>query len=443
MAVPTTAEVNGSLVAPVGPYRDQGSDGANTEAVQEVFDLPEKLQMLFQPARFKVAEGGRGGAKSWGFARALLILGACSALRILCARELQVSITDSVHKLLADQITMSPNMREIYDVQKKTILGATGTEFIFSGIQNNVNKIKSMEGIDICWVEEAATVSKDSWEKLIPTIRKPGSEIWVSFNPDQETDPTSLMFCRGPEYYPPGTVHVTINHEDNPWFPEELRIQMEYAYRTDPEAAEHIWGGKFRRNSHAQVLKDKYSIQPFIAEPDWDGPYYGADFGYSSDPSTLIKCYIHDNRLYIAAEAYGHGVEIDGLPKFYDQVAGAKKRTIRADSALPGTISYCQRHGYGNMIGAIKGPGSVEDGVKFLRSFVEIIIHPSCKHTAEEARLWQWKVDRLTKEPTTDLLDKHNHCWDAIRYALEPMIKASKIGLLNYLKNLATETEDE
>lgn len=397
--------------------------------------LPRKLQVLFRKARYKVAHGGRGGAKSWGFAKALLVLGAESRLRILCARELQVSITESVHKLLSDQIADDPWLSMVYDVQKTSIVNSiTGTEFIFAGIRNNVTKIKSMEGIDICWVEEAEKVSDYSWQVLIPTIRKPGSEIWVSFNPDEETDPTSRRFLKNA---PPNSIVVKMGWEDNPWFPEELRAEKDYLYSIDPEAAEHVWGGGYRKNSAAQVLRGKYKVEAFIPEPEWDGPYFGSDFGFSVDPTTLVKLYVHENTLYISEEAYAVGCEIDKTPDLYDTVAGARKRPIRADSARPETISYLNRHGYGNVIGAKKGAGSVEDGVAFILSFKCVVIHSRCTHAQEEARLWSYKVDRLTKEPTTDLDDKHNHIWDAVRYALEPLLMQSKMGMLDYMKQLA------
>jgi phage terminase large subunit len=406
--------------------------------------LPRKLQPLFRKARYKIARGGRGGAKSWGFANALLVMGASTRLRVLCARELQVSITESVHKLLADRIAADPWLALVYDVQKTSITNhITGTEFIFAGIRNNVTKIKSMEGIDICWVEEAEKVSDYSWQVLIPTIRKPGSAIWVSFNPDEESDPTSRRFITN---VPPNSVVINIGWQDNPWFPDELRAEKDYLYAVDPEAAEHVWGGGYRKNSAAQIFRGKYKVESFVPEPDWDGPYYGADFGFSVDPSTLVKLFIHKNRLYISEEAYGVGIETDELPTFYEGgtingktfqgVTGSKKRPIRADSARPETISYLQRHGYGNVRGAVKWQGSVEDGIQFLRSFECIVIHTRCKHAQEEARLYAYKVDRLTKEPTTDVDDKHNHIWDAVRYALEPLLKQSKTGMLTYMKEL-------
>ena len=212
-------------------------------------DFPEKFQALFKPMRYKVFHGGRGGAKSWAVARALLLMGAERPLRILCAREIQDSIRDSVHKLLSDQIE-AMGLSSVYEIQNAGIYGLNGTEFAFAGLKNNINKIKSHEGVDIVWVEEAATVSRRSWETLIPTIRKQGSEIWVTFNPELETDDTYVRFVKNP---PPNAVVVKVDYLDNPWLPETLRTEMEHSRATDPDAYNHIWLGYTRKTLDGAV----------------------------------------------------------------------------------------------------------------------------------------------------------------------------------------------
>lgn len=203
-------------------------------------EFPAKLQFLFKPKRYKIAYGGRGGTKSWGFARALLILGAQSQLRILCARETQKSIADSVYKLLCDQIE-ALQLQYFYNITKTNIVGANGTEFTFAGIrQSSVGDIKSYEGCDVCWVEEAQIVSKRSWDILIPTIRKESSEIWVSFNPDLETDDTYRRFVVSP---PANADVVKVNWRDNPWFPNVLRQEMLDLKSKSEEDYEHIYEG--------------------------------------------------------------------------------------------------------------------------------------------------------------------------------------------------------
>lgn len=212
-------------------------------------DFPEKLEFLFHPARFKVAYGGRDGSKSWGFARALLIKGAERKLFIVCGRELMNSIKESVHRVLSNQIE-NLGLDAKYHVGKATIVGTNGTEFVFVGLKNNPDAIKSLEGADILWVEEAASVSKASWALVTPTVRKAGSEIWVSFNPKLETDETYQRFVVNP---PPDAVVVKILFSDNPWASEVLRAEREALAQSDPDAYAHIWLGHPKRQIEGSI----------------------------------------------------------------------------------------------------------------------------------------------------------------------------------------------
>jgi phage terminase large subunit len=222
--------------------------------MSDVFgDFPGKLRPLFKPSRYKILYGGRGGAKSWGIARALLLQGVDRPLRILCARETQKSISDSVHYLLKGQIE-ALGLSGFYNVLKSEITGINETTFIFAGIRQNVSNIKSYESVDICWVEEAQNVSKASWEVLVPTIRKPGSEIWVSFNPELETDDTYKRFVISP---PPNATVVRIGWRDNPWFPEVLRQEMEHLKERDPDAYEHVWEGTCKQVVEGAVYRSE------------------------------------------------------------------------------------------------------------------------------------------------------------------------------------------
>lgn len=206
-------------------------------------EFPEKLRFLFKPKRYKVAHGGRGSAKSWSFARALLIQGAERKLRILCTREVQKSIKDSVHKLLSDQIE-ALGLGDFYEILDTEIRGANGTEFTFAGLaQHTVESVKSYEGVDICWIEEAQNVSKFSWEILLPTIRKEGSEIWISFNPMLDTDETWVRFVENPH---PDSVVVQVNYSDNPWFSDVLEQERLHCFATNPTDYPNIWEGKCR-----------------------------------------------------------------------------------------------------------------------------------------------------------------------------------------------------
>lgn len=416
------------------PYADP-----DAIAPAERVEIAPKLLRLFErPSRYKVARGGRGSAKSWGFARAVLgrAIERDHPRRILCARELQNSIEDSVHALLKDQIH-ALGWGAMFNVLEREITARNGSEILFCGIKHNANRIRSLEGVDICWVEEAAKVSRESWNILVPTIRKPGSEIWVSYNPDLEDDPTHAMF-RDESCAPPGSRIVDMNWQDNPWFPAELEREKDYLYRVDPEGAAHVWGGECRRNTQAAVLRGKWRIES-LDTIGADGPYFGGDFGFSVDPSTLIRFWIVGRVLYIEHEAYGVGVELGDMHEFYERVPGSHTRRIRADSARPETISFLSRDfgtrkGF-DIVAAEKWKGSVEDGIAFLRGFEAIVIHPRCTHAAQEARLWSYKVDRLTGDVTTDLAEGHEHVWDAVRYGLEPMIRrGGATSFIDYLR---------
>nr|QRW43087.1 MAG: terminase large subunit [Caudoviricetes sp.] len=383
---------------------------------------PKAFGFLYTPTlggvRYRVAFGGRGSAKSWQFARALLVHGLSQPLRILCAREYQASIRDSVHRVLADQVTRL-GLDNFYTVQESAILGANGTEFLFKGLRRDIAQIKSTEGIDICWVEEAEAVSDTSWRTLIPTIRKDNSEIWVTFNPAMESDSTYQRFIvKSPER----SIVRKVSYLDNPWFPEVLKQEADALLKADPEAHAHVWGGKPWARSDAQVLAGKWRVMDFTPDKSWQGPYFGADWGFSHDPTVLIKCYTHDNRLYLDNEAGGIQLDTDALTRAFDSVPDSRAFVIRADSARPETIAEMKKRGF-RCEGAPKWSGSVQDGIQHLRSYTDIVIHPRCKRAIEEARLWRYKTDPRTDEVLPHLVAGNDHVWDAVRYALAPLIK--------------------
>lgn len=397
---------------------------------EAIVRIPECFAPLFTPARYKCFWGGRGSGKSWADARALLIQGRKKKLRVLCVREIQTSITDSVHKLLTEQID-ELGLGYFYRVTKSSIIGLNGTEFIFKGLRTNTSEIKSTEGVDICWVEEAQAVSEESWQVLIPTIRKPGSEIWVTFNPLEESDPTYKRFVVSP---PPGAIVEKVSWRDNPWFPDVLRAEKDYMLRVDPEGYNHVWEGEVRTLSDAVIFKGKYEVRPFET-PAHARFFYGADWGFAKDPTVLLRCFIEDRTLYVDYETYGIGVDIDDLARaegspgrsMFDEVPDSRRWTIYADSARPETISYVRQRGF-NIRAADKWPGSVEDGIAYLRSFEKIVIHERCKHMAQEARLYSYVVDKKTEEILPRAEDAHNHCWDALRYALCKYITRRRAG---------------
>jgi len=389
-------------------------------------DILEIFQFLFKPCRYKALYGGRGGGKSHAIAEALLILGAQNRHRILCTREFQTSIKDSVHKLLTDKIE-ALGLSGFYRVTQNQILGKNGTEFIFTGLRLNSENVKSTEGVTIAWVEEGQSVSEASWNVLIPTVRKEGSEIWTSWNPDQKSDPVYRRFIDHP---PPDSKVVEVGWADNPWLSDEMIAEKDYLYSVDSDAAAHVWGGKTRQRSKAQVLHGKWVVESFEPKKDWSGPHQGADWGFSTDPTTLVRMWVSgvegslERDLYIEHEAYGVGVDNDDLPQLFDSVPDARKYITRADNARPETISHMKKHGYPNMKPCKKWSGSVEDGIQHLRGYKRIIIHPRCRHAIDEARLYSYKTDRLSGDVLPVIIDKHNHIWDAARYGLGPLVKS-------------------
>lgn len=383
---------------------------------------PAAFGYLFDPPlgalRYRGAYGGRGSAKSWQFARALLVHGVAQPLRILCAREYQASIRDSVHRVLADQIELL-GLGNLYTIQESAILGSNGTEFLFKGLRRDIAQIKSTEGIDVAWVEEAEAVSDHSWRVLIPTIRKPGSEIWVSFNPALESDATYQRFVVTP---PERSAIRFVSYRDNPYFPAVLREEADALLRADPEAFAHVWGGKPWARSDAQVLAGKWRVAEFTPGDGWQGPYFGADWGFAHDPTTLVRLWTHDGRLYLEHEAGGVQLDTDATVRAFDEVPDSRRYAIRADSARPETIAEMKKRGF-RTEAAPKWSGSVQDGIQHLRSYTDIVIHPRCKRAIEEARLWRYKTDPRTEEVLPHLVAGNDHIWDAVRYALAPLIK--------------------
>ena len=353
--------------------------------------------------RYKVYYGGRGSGKSWACARVLLARGFERPIRILCAREIQKSISDSVHKLLSEQLE-EMRLGGFYDITRDAIRGQNGTEFIFKGLRANPQEIKSMEGIDICWVEEAQAVSAESWDVLIPTIRKPGSEIWVTFNPLDEQDPTYQRFIVNPSA---DALVRKVNFDENPYFPDVLRKEMEWLKRRDYESYLHIWEGEVRKISNALVFGGRFRVEPFDT-PNNARFYHGADWGFANDPTTLVRSFVDNGTLYIDAEAWGVGVEIDQTPQLFDSIDTARRWPIKADCARPETISYMRRQGF-NVTAAKKWQGSIEDGIEHIKTY-DIVVHPRCRHIIDEFNRYSYKVDKQTGDILPVIVDAYNHC---------------------------------
>ena len=339
----------------------------------------------------------------------------------VCVREVQKSLDQSVKKLLEEKIE-SMNAGAYFEVPDKKILSKLGGLIIFQGMQNHTaDSIKSLEGYDVLWGEEAQSLSQRSIDLMRPTIRKPGSQLWFSWNPDLETDPIDVLLRS--DNPPPGTIIVQANYRDNPKLPQVLRDELEYDQKRDPDKFAHIWLGEYRRNSEARVFKN-WTIEEFEVDPK-AVIRQGADWGFSVDPTVLVQCWIEGRKLYVPYEAYRVGCEIVDTPSLFMTVPDSERWPIIADSARPETISHMQKNGFPKIMPAIKGPKSLDEGVEFLKSF-DIVVHPRCKHLIDELTLYSYKTDPLTAQVLPVLDDKDNHVIDALRYACEGSRRAAK-----------------
>lgn len=374
--------------------------------------------------------GGRGSAKSWSVATYLLLQGYAKRHRILCCREIQKSIRDSVKKLLDNRIE-ALGLRAFYRSTDTSIVGLNGTEFIFAGLRHNVEAVKSMEGITICWVEEAQTISRDSVDVLVPTIRAPGSIILYTMNPRFPDDPIYEDFIlRAQE----GTLRPDarveqMNYCDNLWFPgSPLVAEMEDCRRNNHDVYLHIWEGQILVDGDALVFGKNVRCE-WCEPPDGAQFMFGADFGFAQDPTTLNRTWMSDDEstIFIDHEAHGIRTEIDDLPELFDEIPGCRDWPIIADSARPETISYLSRKGF-HITGAEKGKGSVEDGITFLQG-KQIVIHPRCKNTLAEFKTHKFKRHAQTNAILPKTEDVNNHHIDGMRYAWEGKWQKAKIQI--------------
>jgi len=397
-------------------------------------ELPPKLVPVFSgPARYRGSHGGRGSGKTRSFALMTAVDGyrfgrAGIGGVMLCAREHLNSLDESSMEEVKQAIMSVPWLNAYYDIGEKYIRSKDGRiRYAFSGLRHNVDAVKSKARILRAWIDEAENVSETAWRKLIPTVREadPGgkwqSEIWLTWNPESEDSATNQRFIVSA---PDDAKIVQLNYRDNPWFPSTLEAERLQDLRLRPDTYEHIWEGAYLTITEAQVFHNKFEVDEFEPADNWNGPYHGLDFGFSQDPTAATQSYIYDNKLFIRREAVKKKLELDATVGFLtDRIPRIAMYTVRADSARPESISYLKNNGMPQVLGAKKGPGSVEDGIEYIKSFEKVIIHPECAETAREFRLYSYKVDRLSGDILPKPLDANNHCIDSLRYALEPMIR--------------------
>lgn len=388
-------------------------------------DFPAALAFLFEPARYKVVVGGRGSGKSWGFARALLILGARRKIRVLCTREIQKSIKDSVHRLLKDQV-FALGLESFYDVLNTEIRGINGTEFLFAGLSDQTaDSIKSYEGVDVAWVEEAQTVSKRSWDIFVPTIRKDGSEIWVSFNPELESDETYSRFVANT---PDDAVVVRMNYNDNPWFPEVLESERLHAKRTMlDEDYQNIWEGRCRTAVSGAI----YAQEVFVAFGE------GRIRNVPYDPLHVVHCIWdlgwNDSMSIIFVQRVASELRvIDYLEDSHRTldwyVAEIRKRPYHfGDDWLPhdgehrdfktGKSAKEILEGLGRTVQITPNVG-IEDGIRTARQTFGRVYFDAEKagRLIECLKRYRRSINKETREPGAPLHDEFSHGADVFRY---------------------------
>lgn len=387
--------------------------------------LPDWAQFLFEPYRYKVAYGGRGSGKSWAFAIALLVDAARSQQRILCAREVQKSLKDSVHQLLKDQIVYL-GLESFYEVLDTEIRGKNGTLITFAGLQQHtVASIKSYEGITRCWVEEAQTVSKRSWDILLPTIRAPGSEVWISFNPNLDTDETWVRFVASP---PERSKVREVNYTENPWFSDVLEAERLRTKAIDPENYSNIWEGKPRRVAEGAIYRHEIDavyrdkrVCPVPYDPMlpvhtvWDlgwndamtiimvqrGPMDVRLIDYIEDSNRTLDWYVAE----LEKRPWRWGT--DYLPH------DGRTRNFQTGKSTEELLRGLKRQSV-----FVLPQTSVEEGIKAAR-----MLWPRCYFDAgKTARLleclkrYRRAINQQTNEPSGPLHDEFSHGADAFRY---------------------------
>lgn len=376
---------------------------------------------LLSPARYKGAKGGRASGKSWFFADYIVeSIIRDPDMQIVCIREIQRSLKFSAKKLI-EQTIRKYGMQDLFDILNTEIRRVDGNGIIiFEGMQDHTaDSIKSLESFNIAWVEEAQSLSHRSVELLTPTIRQDDSELLFSWNPSQPSDAVEQLFKSKSD-----SALVHVNYLDNPWCPQVMIDEAAELAAINPEKYNHIWLGGYNEKSEAQIFNGCYVIDEFESSDDWNGPYFGLDFGFSADPTAAVKCWTHDNILYIEHDFAQVKLELDKTAeKLIQTVPDIERHVVRADNARPESISYLKRNGLPNIIACQKGKGSVEDGIEFIKSFKKVVIHPRCKATANEFQLYSYKIDKQSGDVLPVIIDAYNHNIDALRYALEPIMR--------------------
>ncbi len=359
--------------------------------------------------------GGRGGGKTDFLCEALPLIGTQEPVKILCVREFQNSIDDSVIAGLLEK--MDEHFPNFYRRVGNEIRGKNGTLFSFRGIGRNTLSLKSLKGYKYCWVEEGDAISAFSWDILDPTIRLADSVMIISMNRNNEDSVLDRLFIQNEP--PPRTNIVKVNYTDNPFPIPKLIEKAEHCRKVNFKAYQHIWLGELNKIDEAEVFHGKWRTEKFETPEDAIF-YHGVDWGFGAHPTAIVRCYIKENTLYIDKAGYYWRSDLEDLPElFIKDVPTSKTWRIIADSANPAEIRYIRNKGF-DVWGVKKG--TIESGIRYLRSYDCIVIHEDLKHLIAEAKNYKYKLDPKTGDVLPILIKEHDHGWDAIRYALSRLI---------------------
>lgn len=396
--------------------------------------------LIATKARYKLMYGGRGGGKSVAIADALLLLATQKKIIILCTRQFMGSIEASVHPLLSRRIA-DLGLSGLFTVRNNEVECKNGSVFLFKGLERGVESLQGVDSVNYCWIEEAQTISSHSWKILTPSIRGNGAEIWCSMNPQNEDDAIYNHFFNTETPYidlpspmnsriqwqneDGGSLVIKVNWNSNPYFPDVLNNERLRCLRNNPQEYANIWEGELSNTSEANIFKDHWLIEDFTVTPDFGYPFYGMDFGYSNDPNTLVKCYLFNDRLYIEKSAGTTGLDINDIPTFFSNAFNEdlSRASISADCSLPQTIEYLRQNGFNGIHPCKKWQGSIIDGINYLKSVNKIIVKPNCEGVIHNLRNYSNKVDKRNDKILPVPEDKNNDYIDAIRYALDAIIK--------------------
>lgn len=380
------------------------------------------------PFRYAILHGGRGSGKSTGIAILILICCLAKKIRVLCIREFQASLTDSCHQLFCDLIYDLGFSNHFETLNNKITCISTQSTIIFKGCSRNPQSLKSMEGIDIVWGEEAQTFSSRTMRLLIPTIRKSQSFLILSLNPENESDPVYSIYLDDSKSHfqgnKPDVLTIQLNWPDNKRWTRELERERKALQETDIEEYDHVYEGKCRYQS-ADVIYVGKVIEATFEVPRNAFFYQGLDFG-DTHPFAFVRCFIeHEtNTLFICEEAGGSKVDIDEYPDHLKHVKEYKRWLTTCDSAQPGSIRKLKQLGL-NVDGTDKAHAQVDDGIRFIRSFKRIVVHPRCKQTLFEFKNYKYKKDPKTDIVSPIIIKESDHWMDALRYALNKLIMQS------------------